>query len=237
MRRAKITATESKLLDRIVEKYNEKDTQYRLDTTRANLVSVLASPGLSPHTHSIKSRLKDPEHLLEKLNRKLIVCKETKSKFPHSPDNFLTTINDLVGIRILHLHTRQFESIDAELRKVLVNERYELLEGPVARTWDDENREYFENCGIECITSKELYTSVHYVVGSYSAATVTAEIQVRTLSDEVWGEVSHMINYPKQTDSLACREQLKVLARATSTATRLVDSIFATYDEYTNSRT
>ncbi len=52
--------------------------------------------------------------------------------------------------------------------------------------------------------------------------------------EEVWGEVDHTMNYPHQIDNLACREQLKVLARVTSSATRLVDAIFLTADEHNN---
>jgi ppGpp synthetase/RelA/SpoT-type nucleotidyltranferase len=58
---------------------------------------------------------------------------------------------------------------------------------------------------------------------------VTCEIQVRTLMEEVWGEVDHELNYPVQTDVFSSREQLQVLARVTSSATRLVDSIFVTH--------
>jgi ppGpp synthetase/RelA/SpoT-type nucleotidyltranferase len=46
--------------------------------------------------------------------------------------------------------------------------------------------------------------------------------------EEVWGEVDHAINYPHRNESVACREQIRALARSTSSATRLVDSIFAT---------
>lgn len=81
-----------------------------------------------------------------------------------------------------------------------------------------------------------MYTSVHYVIGSASRTTVTAEIQVRTLMEEVWGEVDHTMNYPHPVESVACREQLKVLARVTSSASRLVDSIFATVDDHQSSK-
>lgn len=87
------------------------------------------------------------------------------------------------------------------------------------------------DCGIETQDSPSMYTSVHYVVSSASRTKITAEIQVRTLMEEVWGEVDHTIKYPEKNASLACREQLKVLARATSTATRLVDAIFLTMEE------
>jgi ppGpp synthetase/RelA/SpoT-type nucleotidyltranferase len=50
--------------------------------------------------------------------------------------------------------------------------------------------------------------------------------------EEVWGEVSHKINYPQKTKSEACQEQLKVLARITSGCKRLVDSIIVSHREY-----
>jgi len=53
--------------------------------------------------------------------------------------------------------------------------------------------------------------------------------------EEVWGEVDHVLNYPRKTKSVACAEQLKVLARVTSSATRLVDSIFITIDDHLRS--
>ena len=154
-----------------------------------------------------------------------------RNPVPGDPENLLTSINDLAGVRILHLHTRQIQRIDPLLREIFAEQKYELLEGPFARTWDDESREFFKACGIETQDSPTLYTSVHYVIGSASRTTVTCEIQVRTLMEEVWGEVDHAINYPTPTNVLASSEQLKVLARATSTATRLVDSIFLTHED------
>jgi len=76
-----------------------------------------------------------------------------------------------------------------------------------------------------------MYTSVHYVVQPNSISELTCEIQVRTLMEEVWGEVDHKINYPEKADSLSCREQIKVLARVTSSCSRLVDSIFLAHQE------
>lgn len=64
---------------------------------------------------------------------------------------------------------------------------------------------------------------------------VTCELQVRTLMDEVWGEVSHRVNfnYPSESPSLSCQNQLKILARLTSGCTRLVDSIFQSHFDST----
>ncbi len=78
-----------------------------------------------------------------------------------------------------------------------------------------------------------MYSSVHYtVMPNKTKANVRAEIQVRTLSEEIWGEVDHRFNYSHAVDSVACGEQIKVLARVASSCTRLVDSIFASYADW-----
>ena len=74
-----------------------------------------------------------------------------------------------------------------------------------------------------------MYTTVHYDIVANQRKKITCEIQVRTLMEELWGEVSHRINYPKESPSTSCRDQLKVLARLTSGCGRLVDSIFKTH--------
>jgi putative GTP pyrophosphokinase len=181
--------------------------------------------------HSIRSRTKDPDHLRDKLLRKLEKCKIGKKSLGLTKKNLFTKVTDLVGVRILHLHTRQVKEIDRILKDIFREHKFEILEGPFARTWDDESRAFFEGIGIEAQKSDTMYTSVHYVVSSNSVTTQTCEVQVRTLMEEVWGEVDHQVNYPHPNEHLACREQVRALARSTSSATRLVDSIFATVED------
>jgi len=195
------------------------------------LVPLNESPELRRIIHSIRSRAKDPDHLRDKLLRKLQKCKSEKTPFSLTKNNLFTRVTDLVGVRILHLHTRQVEAIDRVLKEIFREHKFEVLEGPFARTWDDESREYFQGIGIEVQKSDTMYTSVHYVLSSNSVTTQTCEVQVRTLMEEVWGEVDHQVNYPHPNEHVACREQIRALARATSSATRLVDSIFATVED------
>lgn len=192
--------------------------------------AILGWPGLMAHVHSTKARIKDPDHLEDKLLRKLTDAKAKKRRFMISEKNLLYRINDLAGFRILHLHTEQIVSIDRELRAVLAEYRFPLYETPKARTWDDENRAFFQKCGLKTVKSPTMYTSVHYVVESNSSTKATCEIQVRTLAEELWGEVDHTMNYPHECAVVSCREQIKVLARVTSSCSRLVDSIFRSYD-------
>lgn len=210
-----------------------KDNEHTVVRFRDQLLGALeGSPELMPLVHSVRSRIKDPSHLRYKLQAKMAKAKEEGSSFDVTPDNLFTQINDLAGIRVLHLHTRQIGLIDRALKNVFHDERYDLIEGPFARTWDDESRALFRSLGIETQESPSMYTSVHYIVLSPSRTQVTGEIQVRTLMEEVWGEVDHTFNYPRKTENLSCKEQILVLARVTSSATRLVDSIFSTMEDY-----
>jgi ppGpp synthetase/RelA/SpoT-type nucleotidyltranferase len=192
---------------------------------------VEGSPRLKDLAHSVKWRVKDPGHLRVKLIRKGLEAKAQGHEFPYTMENFFKKMNDLAGFRILHLHTSQIEEINKELLAIFKEQRWLKIEGPKARTWDDEYRQYFTSIGIKTEKSPSLYTSVHYVVQPNSRTQLTCEIQVRTLMEEVWGEVDHQINYPEKANSLSCREQIKVLARVTSSCSRLIDSIFFAHKE------
>lgn len=229
------TQEEIRHIDELVSHFSDK-----LDLFRRSEHSLLGyftlSSSLKPLIHSIKSRIKDPEHLKHKLFRKLAKAKNDGVPFEIDKTNLFQKINDLLGFRLIHLHTRQIEEIDFELKKILEEEKWIIVEGPTARTWDEESERYFEEIGIEVHQSPNLnlYTSVHYVVSPNSSYSITCEIQVRTLMEEVWGEVDHTINYPDKSESFSCREQIKALARATSSCSRLVDCIFSTHNHEMN---
>lgn len=193
---------------------------------------IIASKDLFDCIHSIKWRIKEPSHLRDKLYRFIRRAREKQVEFRITPTNLFRKINDLGGVRLLHLYTGQFGAINTALLSALQEEQLPIIEGPVAKTWDDETRTYFKSIGVATEKSDSLYTSVHYVVESNSRTKYTCEIQVRTLAEELWGEVSHTITYPKSIGSIACREQVKVLARMTSGCSRLVDSIFRSREEY-----
>lgn len=192
------------------------------------LRALMELPTLRDLYHSYLWRLKDSDHLREKLARKIVAAKKEGVSFDITPQTLFSSVNDLVGIRLLHLHTSQFEAINDALLDVLKESQLPIIEGPIARVWDFEYRDYFKSIGVEIEESERMYTSVHYVVQANMRTKRTAEIQVRTLAEELWGEVDHSINYPTPSPDLACREQIKVLARITSGCTRLVDAIFAT---------
>ncbi len=227
----RIPGTMLKRINSLVEQFEEQ--RYIFEQFAKTVATQLGDhPKLRPYYHSIKYRVKDAEHLRGKLIRKAKEAIKARESFGIDRDNLFSKIEDLAGVRILHLHSDQIRNIDAALKFIFDEERYELLEGPIANTWDDEYRNLFKQLMMSVRERNSLYTSVHYVIGSNNKYQTRCEIQVRTLSEEVWGEVSHIINYPEFTRSIACQEQIKVLARVTSSCTRLVDSIFRSESEY-----
>lgn len=220
-----VSARDQRRIDVLVEHYVSNREKFATILYQLNGY-LAASRVLGRLVHSAKQRTKEPDHLRAKLVRKMIRAKESAEAFEVTKENIFGCINDLAGFRILHLHTRQVKEIHDELISIFDEQRWILVEGPVAKTWDDESRSYFRSLGWQTEDSETMYTSVHYVVQPNSRSELTCEIQVRTLMEEVWGEVDHTINYPVKSTSQSCREQIKVLARLTSSCSRLVDSIF-----------
>lgn len=223
------SAADEALIEELVQKYisDRPDIERFTTTLRDNL----QAPPLQGLYHSIRFRTKDPEHLRDKLRRKISKGIASGQPFEVSVENLYDKVNDLSGVRLLHLRTDEFPLINTKLREVLDEHLYTVFQDAKARVWDDEYARYFESLGISVERNERMYTSVHYVVQANRKTRFTAEIQVRTLAEELWGEVDHAINYPHKTDRLACREQILVLARVTSSCTRLVDSIFRTHLE------
>lgn len=210
--------------------FEQKSIQKLLRQSQNNLVeNILEAEGLNELIHSHKERLKDGGHLKAKLERKY---REKPDQFDYTPDNLLMRVNDLVGVRLLHLHSDQFEAVHRRLLAMFNEWEYVVLpEHPFARVWDEEAKRRFEALEIRTEPSDKMYTSVHYVIKNSSRRSVTMELQVRTLAEELWGEVDHLWNYPEPVPSKAMRDQLASLARSASGCNRLVDAVFKTGTE------
>ena len=194
-----------------------RDYTVRFFETHPNLTQ---SPQI---VHSVRSRMKNLQHLREKVQRK------SSTEDPITPENIFDRVTDIAGVRVLHLYQAQFTQIHCAINQKLDSQDWLLYEEPKAYTWDPESRGFFENQGLNVEVKESLYTSVHYVIKPRENSPVSCEIQVRTLFEEVWGEIDHLVNYPEPTDSVACREQIGVLARLVGAGSRLADSIYRVY--------
>ena len=192
---------------------------------------LLENAELRPLIHSSKRREKEPDHLRDKLQRKALEAIEKGKNLNITSKNLFKKIGDLAGVRLLHIHADQLSAIHPAIINIFNFHKYKLREKPLVYIWDLERKAFLSGLGFNVKIRPKLYTSVHYVVEPHFGK-VGCEIQVRTLAEELWGEVSHTINYPHETESVACAQQLAVLARVASGCTRLVDAIFASLAEY-----
>lgn len=218
-------------IENVINYYTNKQTQFILEQLLVQVWTFFdKNPTLQespfPIVHSLKSRIKDPEHLKDKLIRKL------QKGIIITSDNLFNENTDLIGVRILHLHQEQFKFIHKEIMKKVNQKEWILAEPPKAYTWDPESQNFYETLGINTVVKDSFYTSVHYLIKLNNGNSLCCEIQVRTLFEEIWGEIDHAINYPHPIESIACSEQLKVLSKLVSTGTRLSDSIFKSYNEF-----
>ncbi|MGK0468348.1 RelA/SpoT domain-containing protein, partial [Clostridium sp.] len=62
--------------------------------------------------HSVKSRVKEPDRLIEKIIRKTTGRKEKYGpEFKFSMENYKEEINDLIGVRAIHIFKEDWEDI------------------------------------------------------------------------------------------------------------------------------
>lgn len=165
--------------------------------------------------HSIRGRVKSPEHLVEKIIRKR--GKEHSYKYKDiDVSNYKSIVRDLIGIRILILAKEEWEGIFDEIVSLFPqndSSDISMVELPKAYTRYGD-RDIFKG-KIVSEHSNKGYRSQHYVVCFKG---VYCEIQVRTLSEEVFGEFDHKVKYPY-------RDNNKFLIRYSNTLSQLLDSV------------
>lgn len=214
------------LLNELQEAYLEEYIQFEEFTETVNKY-FYRNAAVKPFVHSTKFRLKDPEHLKEKIVRKW------KSDDPITRENFFRKITDLSGVRILLLKQSDFSAVHQAIVDRINKGNWYLNEKAIAYTWDPDTRRQFEDYNYFDVKEKpSYYTSVHYLVRPYGESPVCCEIQVRTLLEEVWGEVDHTINYPNACNDGSCRPQLLSLAKYVATGLQMVDTLFNSHDAH-----
>ena len=227
MTRSSLTAKEAKATEECIEHFLE--LRHLLSGFLKSLQDrFVEDDELNPFIHFIKHRIKSADRLRAKVERKQLG--QSRGSTPLiQPDNLFEHVNDCGGIRILHLHTSQLEEMCPHIHRVIQSMGHEVIEGPIAKCWDNEYESIYQQMGIEPESQQSMYSSVHYVIQANKRTKITFELQVRTLMEEVWGEVSHLVSYELDEPIPEVVDQLGVLARMTSGSTRLVDCIFKRY--------
>lgn len=158
----------------------------------ANLIQKI------PGVHSVRWRVKDEEHLLEKIVRKKAASEEKYENI--NVENYFQIVTDLIGIRALHLFKDDCFEINNRLTAI-----WEPAEKPVAYIRNGDPEELIAKYGehnLEVKVHPAGYRSVHYVISSQPInRRVFAEVQIRTIFEEGWSEIDHNIRYPNFSDN------------------------------------
>jgi ppGpp synthetase/RelA/SpoT-type nucleotidyltranferase len=163
--------------------------------------------------HSVKVRIKQPAHLIEKILRK----RQSDPERQITPENYRREITDLIGIRALHLFKEEWLSIHRFIQgtwSLVGNATANVRAGDQPRFLD-----LFREEGCKIYTHPAGYRSVHYLIQSQPTKDpVIAELQVRTIFEEGWSEIDHRVRYPYDTSNSVLGELLEVFNRLAGSA-------------------
>lgn len=168
-----------------------------------------------PGVHSVRWRLKETYHLLEKIVRKR--ANKEKKYENINVSNYSIIITDLIGIRALHLFKDEYLAIDNSIR-----EKWLTIETPVIYIREGDDRptaEFSRKNGFKVKQHPAGYRSVHYVLESSPMKNrVLAEVQVRTIFEEGWSEIDHKIRYPNFSKDESVKSFLAIFNRLAGSA-------------------
>ena len=205
---------------------------------------------IMPHCHSIRSRLKDPEHLIAKLIRN---AEQKGGKYLDiNSENYLCRVNDLIGVRIVVLRQRDCKAVHDAILSLYENnpekyittecdydsniEKFEgeyIAEEPVVYITTESDRKFYESAeGLKIADSKKEYRSTHYIVRKEE---IFFEIQVRTLFEEGWLEFDHAIKYPNDNDNPKKADFLRILNGLAHASDELI-SFYDTLEPFMNKK-
>lgn len=231
-------------LRRIYEDYS--DNLPKLEKIRTEILASL-NEGLSGEVHSIRCRIKKPDHLIGKIIRG--VYRNPKKYHLISVENYKKIITDFIGVRIIILDKRDWKSVHQNLLRIYRNiperyvrrpediinnfDRYEEevmsqdgglacgyhAERPVAYIATEDDRKIYQDDFLKVDNSKAHYRSVHYII---RYKTVYFEIQVRTLFEEGWLEFDHRMKYPNDQHNKKKQEYIGILSSLAIAADRLI---------------
>jgi ppGpp synthetase/RelA/SpoT-type nucleotidyltranferase len=203
-------------LKEIYEDYIEYKNSY--ENQAGFIANILRSQKM---VHSVKSRIKDPDRLIEKVIRK---TEDRKNKYGNdyefTVNNYKNEINDLIGIRVIHIFKDQWQEIHAFILKT-----WKVIE-ITANVRDGDNIKVFEDPNIEVRSKASGYRSVHYLVEFYPTnEKVIAEIQVRTIFEEGYGEIDHRLRYSHEEIPEILKSNLLLFNRIVGSADEMASLI------------
>jgi putative GTP pyrophosphokinase len=163
-------------------------------------------PAPSP-IQRFRARVKRPESVVDKIFRK-------PDSFPNSfTTESFRVMNDALGVRVILYFLSQLPLIDKELR---TSGYFDIVEEIAYLSTDLTKR-----LGLTHLNQREKdsgYVSIHYILRLKESTLPTEkrpifELQVRTLAEDIWGEIEHVLGYkPNKRTSFAVKKQFQIIS-------------------------
>lgn len=170
--------------------------------------------------YHISSRIKDPERLIRKIVNR--IYKRRKQYFTIDSDNYYKIVTDLMGVKLVYCFPDEWMEIDNMLYNLFYqgDEQYVsdycgeyvcnpsvpfMIEKPVIYYPPDEDisiykiQEEKKGRSLYRYEPMRAYKAVHYLINFNGIYT---EIQVKSMSDDLWGMVDHDLVYKQETSEL-----------------------------------
>ena len=160
------------------------------------------------------SRIKHPDKVAEKIFRK-------PGLFPKQLSmESLFDMHDTIGVRIIVYFSSQLSLIDREIRN---SSFFELdKNNPPEAFFEPEKLNRLGLSHIKNKIKESGYSSIHYMARLKESSIVQTErpvfeIQVRTLAQELWSELEHVLSYkPETRPHFSAKRRLQILSREIS---------------------
>ena len=185
-----------------------KDWEKSVYWTKYNTGNGVATP--SP-VRMIMTRIKQPKKAIDKIFRR-------PELFPDGLSiSSIDKMYDVIGIRIIVYFSSQLSMIDRELRNC---NRFILSEEAPPEAYFE--TETLRKLGLSHIENKHKesgYTSIHYAAKLADSSINNEnkpifEIQVRTLAQELWSELEHVLCYKPETRThFSAKRRFQILSR------------------------
>lgn len=181
------------LLMQIADDYESKINKFQeIAVDYVNQLNAL------PQVHSVRYRIKNVEHLIEKIIRKAVEYEDID--IIYNVDTYLIEITDIIGIRALYV----FKSDYLPLHKTIIKQyKKNFCEKPQVKLREGDDKKIYAGLRNVEFQINSMYRSIHYTIRAMrDEIVVPIEIQTRSIFEEGWSEINHKLLYKKNNLSL-----------------------------------
>ena len=195
----------------------EKSSENVIQNSQKKLTEMITQ---NLNIYHVSSRIKDPDRLIRKIVNRIF--KRRKQYFAIDSENYYKIVTDLMGVKLVYCFPDEWTKIDDILYQLFYkgDEKYIsdycgeyvsnpsspfMIEKPVIYYPPDadisiyKRQEKMKGCSLYRYEPSRAYKAVHYLINFDGIYT---EIQVKSMSDDLWGMVDHDLVYKQEASEL-----------------------------------